>query len=236
MSEPTRVPRRRKRTDPEIRFWRHVDKNGPVPSHAPELGPCWLWMSGKMNSGYGTFGTGGREGKNVGAHRWSYEHFVKPIPEGYEVDHICHPDDGSCPGGESDHHRRCVNPAHLKAVTGPENNLRSTSATALNARKTHCPAGHEYTPENTRIRNLPNGRKGRDCKECARGVSREEKFVPELARRNAAKTHCPHGHEYTPENTFFDKSSSGRRCRICLRVKSARSNEARRRAKLDKVA
>lgn len=32
----------------------------------------------------------------------------------------------------------------------------------------------------------------------------------------AAKTHCVHGHEYTPENTIID--GRGRRCRECRRL------------------
>jgi hypothetical protein len=30
-----------------------------------------------------------------------------------------------------------------------------------------------------------------------------------------AKTHCPHGHEYTPENTVVYPSDGRRRCRAC---------------------
>ncbi len=30
-----------------------------------------------------------------------------------------------------------------------------------------------------------------------------------------AKTHCPHGHEYTPENTIVYPSDGRRRCRTC---------------------
>src|SRR5690349_1152477 len=33
--------------------------------------------------------------------------------------------------------------------------------------------------------------------------------------RNTAKTHCPKGHEYTTENTWFDRG--WRRCLACLR-------------------
>ena len=40
---------------------------------------------------------------------------------------------------------------------------------------------------------------------------------------NKAKTHCPHGHEYTEENTYFD--GLARRCRTCARK---RTNEWRR--------
>ncbi len=34
---------------------------------------------------------------------------------------------------------------------------------------------------------------------------------------NTTKTHCPHGHPYNKENTFFIKYNGGRRCRICMR-------------------
>jgi len=33
--------------------------------------------------------------------------------------------------------------------------------------------------------------------------------------RKAARTHCPHGHKFTPENTYFDKHG-WRHCRRCL--------------------
>lgn len=33
---------------------------------------------------------------------------------------------------------------------------------------------------------------------------------------HAAKTHCPHGHEYDTENTFFRKGS--RECKTCVRA------------------
>jgi len=35
--------------------------------------------------------------------------------------------------------------------------------------------------------------------------------------RNANKTHCPQGHEYSEENTFTDAGS--RRCRTCVRAR-----------------
>jgi|SRR5580658_5854190 hypothetical protein len=31
-----------KKISVEERFWSKVDKNGPVPSHRPELGQCWI--------------------------------------------------------------------------------------------------------------------------------------------------------------------------------------------------
>lgn len=45
---------------------------------------------------------------------------------------------------------------------------------------------------------------------------------------NASKTHCAHGHEFTPENTI-QRKSSGRGCRECTR-KAIRESMRRRRA------
>jgi hypothetical protein len=44
---------------------------------------------------------------------------------------------------------------------------------------------------------------------------------------NTKKTHCDHGHEFTPENTYMRIGS--RHCRECMRVRS-RAYMARRRA------
>lgn len=71
---------------------------------------CWLWQGSLYDNGYGRFCPGGRS-KNMRAHRFSYEHFNGPIPDGLQIDHTCE-------------ERACVNPAHLEAVTGQENIIR----------------------------------------------------------------------------------------------------------------
>jgi hypothetical protein len=38
-----------------------------------------------------------------------------------------------------------------------------------------------------------------------------------LAAANATKTHCDHGHEFTPENTRITKPEGKRICRTCAR-------------------
>lgn len=138
----------------EERFWTKVNKDGPVSDWHPELGPCWIWDKGKTGSGYGAFCPG--NGDTVLAHRWSYEHSVRAIPEGLELDHLCR-------------QPACVRPSHLDPVTGGVNQHRSPLTFAsINSGKAYCDNGHEFTPENTRTKS--DG--ARECKECRRAITR----------------------------------------------------------------
>lgn len=132
-----------------------IDRFMPKITVNPASG-CWEWTGARKGNGYGNFSAGG-VGSTVIAHRWSYEHFVGPIPEGLQIDHLCR-------------NRRCVNPDHLEAVTCRTNLLRGETQTARRAAVTHCPQGHPYDAENTYIR--PGG--GRDCMECRRQVKRKK--------------------------------------------------------------
>lgn len=122
----------------EERFWMQVERTDS----------CWNWIGGQNGNGYGQFQV---EHRKVYVHRWAYERFVGPIPEGYQIDHLCR-------------NRGCCNPAHLEPVTQRENQLRGQTLAALNSAKTHCPAGHELSGENLEPRNLPN----RVCRACRR--------------------------------------------------------------------
>ena len=104
---------------------------------------CWHWTGGRTSHGYGTLWFDGRSQR---AHRVVYEALVGPIPDGLVIDHLCR-------------NRLCVNPDHLEPVTLLENIRRGQG----NGSKTHCPSGHEYTPENTR-RNALGWRYCRTCK------------------------------------------------------------------------
>jgi hypothetical protein len=46
---------------------------------------------------------------------------------------------------------------------------------------------------------------------------------------NRAKTHCPSGHEYTPENTYLNRRGH-RFCRACNNNRSRRGYAARKAA------
>jgi len=107
---------------------------------------CWVWEGHVQSDGYPSFVI---LSKKVLAHRFSYEEFVGDIPEGLQLDHLCR-------------NRRCVNPSHLEPVTCLENLMRGQTMNVLNKLKTHCKNGHEYTKENTYLRN--NG--WRYCKIC----------------------------------------------------------------------
>ena len=121
---------------------------------------CWVWLGCRVG-GYGQMGISDR--KRVFVHRLAYAQLVGPIPDGMTLDHLCR-------------NRSCVRPDHLEAVTQRTNVLRGVGRSAVNARKTACPRGHAYTPENTRW-----SRKKRHCRECdrrAKCAARHKKESP----------------------------------------------------------
>ncbi|MHA6764694.1 HNH endonuclease signature motif containing protein [Streptacidiphilus sp. PAMC 29251] len=108
---------------------------------------CWEWTGAVSTSGYGRtyWDTKARE-----AHRVIYGLLVGPIPEGMVLDHICHTEKCLMTGRDCSH-RRCQNPDHLRPVTRGANAMRSASPPAMNAAKTACDQGHEYTDTSSKI-------------------------------------------------------------------------------------
>lgn len=87
------------------RFWTKVNKSGPVPQHRPDLGPCWVWTSNKLPTGYGLFKIGQT---NKVASRIARELEAGPLPDSVKVLHHC--DNPSC-----------VRPSHTYLGTQKEN-------------------------------------------------------------------------------------------------------------------
>ena len=105
---------------------------------------CWLWNGALNSRGYGSVSSG-RKGRTVLVHRVAVLADGRDLPEGMTVDHTCQ-------------QKRCVNPAHLDVVTGPEN-TRRWAATI-----THCAFGHPLEWQ-------PSGRQ-RHCRTCKNAYQR----------------------------------------------------------------
>lgn len=123
------------------RFWSKVRREGS----------CRVWTGTIAHDGYGKY-------SGTSAHAYAYREAYGDLEPGYELDHLCR-------------NRSCVNPLHLQPVTRRENIMRSDNFAAVNARKTHCVNGHEFTPENTYLY-----RGWRNCKECNRELVRAYKL------------------------------------------------------------
>ena len=132
---------------PSIRFWDHVNKNGPIPGRRPDLGPCWLWTGLIPSNGYGIMTIKDSEGVKHSAlvHRYAWELAHGPIPGALEPDHLCGV-------------RHCVRDSHLEVVTHQENIRRALS-------KPVCKRGHPQTPGN-KYHYKANGIPKQRCKLC----------------------------------------------------------------------
>jgi HNH endonuclease len=101
--------------DPVRRFEERIikDENG-----------CWIWQGKVSPWGRAVFKV---NAQTVYVHKWAYEYYRGPVPDGLVLDHLC-----KTP--------ICVNPDHMEAVTVLENNRRA---------RTHCFRGHPFDDKNT---------------------------------------------------------------------------------------
>ena len=199
-------------------------------SYIPEpMSGCWIWIAGLRSSGshpYGYIMDGSRlpngKPRMELSHRYSYSTFNGPIAQGNHIHHKCE-------------NTLCVNPHHLESVT-PTEHVHKTPGCAgyMAARVTHCVKGHEFTEENTRF--TPKGY--RRCAQCSRDAGKLyqntkyfNRFEQDRGHNSfqAAKTHCPHGHEYSEENTYYFNTKSGivRSCGTCAIAKSTINHHKR---------
>lgn len=149
----------------EERFWALVEKTDT----------CWLWIGTRDRRGYGRFAAVWRDGK-VLAHRWAYETFVGPVPDGLELDHLCRTP-------------ACVNPAHLEPVTHAENVRRGAAAQP----RPHCRQGHEWSDENTALYVEKSGVVRRSCRACTRAQLRNRRAVKRAERSDRTFVECRKG-------------------------------------------
>lgn len=144
------------------------------------------------------------------------EAFVGPRPEGMAC---CHND------GDGQNNTL----ANLRWDTYSSNNHDLVRhGTHWNARKTHCPNGHEYTQENTRIY-VHNGWNLRYCRACEKQAGRKCKAKLKAQRaRNPQrrgpkrKTECKRGHALTPDNVYEMPNGKGRACKRCIKLRSSK--------------
>lgn len=135
------------------------------------FGPCIPW-DGPINKSKGYGRTQGKHGRP--AHRECWEEKYGPLKSGIVLHHLCE-------------NKLCVNLDHLQPLTVSEHskqhptilNMRNGGGSAINRAKTHCPAGHEYSPENTyhmpADRRHPNGT--RNCRTCKREGNRRRRSL-----------------------------------------------------------
>ena len=140
---------------------------------------CWIWQSYLGGGGYGACC---RRGVRMPAHRLAYMAWKGPIPKGKQVHHVCHK--AVVCTAVPCIHRRCCNPAHLKAVT-PKENVRAGNQplggwVGPHAKRTRCPQGHPYDGVNA------NGR--RICHRCQAASAKKHR------RRKGVRPRTRAGH------------------------------------------
>jgi hypothetical protein len=130
-----------------------------IGSESPNLDECWEWHKDRNGKGYGRASF---NGTREFMHRLLYKLAHGPIPPGMDVCHRCD-------------NPPCCNPSHLFIGTRSQN-LIDAAIKKRWARQhnTHCPHGHELTPENIIKRSGDRSRQ-RECLTCARERMRRRK-------------------------------------------------------------
>lgn len=106
---------------------------------------CWEWNGSVHKVGYGTINM-------EYAHRVIYEREVGPIPDGYDIDHLCR-------------NKLCVNPAHLEPVPhavnvrrGAQTRLTEEQVLAIRADpRSNRVLAAEYGVDRSYVSRLRNG-------------------------------------------------------------------------------
>lgn len=107
------------------RFWSNVE-DGSIPSHRPELGPCWIGLWSRRGRWHCHLPV---NGKYVAAHRIAWELTHGPIPTGMNVLHKC--DEPRCVrvdhlflGTQAENMRDCSRKGRIHLQRHPEKSLK----------------------------------------------------------------------------------------------------------------
>jgi len=132
-------------------------------SRCRQDGDCWTYTGPLDFKGYSRIR--GEGGKREFGHWISWKYFREDRPPGLSYDHLCR-------------NRACVNPWHGDPVPAAVNNQRAPECrSTVNSMATHCPSGHEYSPENTYV-NDQGWRWCRPCHNEANRLYRARKKMP----------------------------------------------------------
>jgi hypothetical protein len=94
-----------------VRLWECVNKDGPIPMHRPDLGPCWIWTGKLTFKGYGSIYPGADfipPRRTIATHRASWLLHYGEIPIGLWILHHCD-------------NPPCIRPTHLFLGTAADN-------------------------------------------------------------------------------------------------------------------
>lgn len=122
--------------------------------HTVDENGCWISTSAPSSAtGYATI-SWREDGKTVATtvHRASYTHTNGRIPDGLVIDHTCHV-------------RLCVNPAHLRAITLMQNNIRRNNSGSHEFSLDTCQRGHPLSMMKMQ-RGGKNAGRWRRCQGC----------------------------------------------------------------------
>jgi hypothetical protein len=117
--------------DPRLpaNFWSKV---------TPDETGCWIWTGAISRRGYGQFAVNQR---TKSTHRLAYTVLAGEIPNGLQIDHLCHNPSECQPVIASEcKHRACCNPDHLEPVTSRVNIRRAMGL------PDHAPEPAAYAP------------------------------------------------------------------------------------------
>lgn len=126
--------------------------------------PCWVWTGATNENGYAILNI---DGRRMYAHRVTYMALVGPIPNTWEIDHLCRV-------------RPCINPAHLEAVESYVNSMRGEHPNFVTHREKQCRRGHDLTID-VNVYRRTDGRVR--CRICSIERNRANRAARKLATR-----------------------------------------------------